>query len=165
MVRTARQTLSRPSSDLENVSEELGPGGGVTATSGDLVVTENGAKTEHCPSDTWGPFGAEGENETEQVLEDLFGENGASKGVRKLRMAPSPLGLILPLLPFQSQFLGWALDQEKGPIRGGYVTGFVFCNDRMPLHANTMFGQRWLGCIGFVIHIDYVCLYCAQDFG
>ena len=27
----------------------------------------------------------------------------------------------MPLLPFQKQFLGWALKQEAGPLRGGIL--------------------------------------------
>jgi SNF2 family DNA or RNA helicase len=29
--------------------------------------------------------------------------------------------LLMPLLPFQKQFLGWALKQEAGPLRGGIL--------------------------------------------
>lgn len=55
----------------------------------------------------------------DEELEEIFGNDGNVINRRIMRMAPSPPGLTAPLLPFQSEFLGWALDQEKGPIRGG----------------------------------------------
>ena len=38
-----------------------------------------------------------------------------------LRPAAPPPGLILKLLPYQSEFLTWGLEQEKGPVKGGVL--------------------------------------------
>lgn len=35
---------------------------------------------------------------------------------------PPPI-LTLPLLPYQKEFLAWAIDQELSPIRGGVLAG------------------------------------------
>ena len=35
-------------------------------------------------------------------------------------MDPPP-ELVLPLLPYQKEFLGWSVSQEKGPIKGGIL--------------------------------------------
>ena len=32
-----------------------------------------------------------------------------------------PAELLMPLLPYQKQFLGWALRQEQGDIKGGIL--------------------------------------------
>jgi hypothetical protein len=32
-----------------------------------------------------------------------------------------PADLLMPLLPYQKQFLAWAMKQEKGPVRGGIL--------------------------------------------
>jgi DNA repair protein RAD16 len=40
---------------------------------------------------------------------------------RSLRKAAQPTGLTLELLPYQREFLGWALGQEKGAISGGIL--------------------------------------------
>ena len=29
--------------------------------------------------------------------------------------------LLLPLLPYQKEFLGWSIQQEMGPIKGGIL--------------------------------------------
>ena len=35
-------------------------------------------------------------------------------------MEPSP-AILLPLLPFQKEWLSWAVAQEKGPLHGGIL--------------------------------------------
>lgn len=35
-------------------------------------------------------------------------------------MEPGP-ELLMPLLPFQKEFLAWAIKQEQSPIRGGVL--------------------------------------------
>lgn len=34
-----------------------------------------------------------------------------------------PSSLVLPLLPYQKEFLSWAIEQETGPVRGGILAG------------------------------------------
>ncbi len=35
-------------------------------------------------------------------------------------MEPPP-ELLMPLLPYQKEFLAWGVAQEKGPVRGGIL--------------------------------------------
>jgi hypothetical protein len=37
---------------------------------------------------------------------------------------PPPI-LVLPLLPYQKEFLAWSINQELGPIRGGILAGVL----------------------------------------
>ena len=37
-----------------------------------------------------------------------------------LEMQPAP-ELLMPLLPYQRQFLGWGLAQEQGALKGGIL--------------------------------------------
>jgi len=36
------------------------------------------------------------------------------------QMEPPP-ELLMPLLPYQKEFLAWGVAQEKGPVRGGIL--------------------------------------------
>ena len=46
--------------------------------------------------------------------------------------------LLMPLLPFQKQWLGWSLKQETGPIRGGILA------DEMGMGAWPTRGPLWV---------------------
>lgn len=62
----------------------------------------------------WGPFDDD---------EDLNPEDFTF--TRELKEADPPEGLLMDLLPFQRQFLSFALEQEHGPLKGGILADEV----------------------------------------
>lgn len=64
----------------------------------------------------WGPFDDD---------EDLNPEDFTF--TRELKEADPPEGLLMDLLPFQRQFLSFALEQEYGPLKGGILADEVCC--------------------------------------
>ncbi len=45
----------------------------------------------------------------------------ATSGAQALPEAAQPAEIVAPLLPYQRQFLGWALAQERSGVRGGIL--------------------------------------------
>lgn len=66
----------------------------------------------------WGPF------HDEPMDEESFDPESLVRS-RVFREADPPEGLLMDLLPFQKEFLAWAIDQEKGPLRGGILADEV----------------------------------------
>ncbi|WIA16278.1 hypothetical protein OEZ85_012982 [Tetradesmus obliquus] len=64
----------------------------------------------------WGPFGVEGEPEA--AVDEDPDVTALQECTDVAEPAPE---VLLPLLPFQKQFLAWGLKQELGPIRGGIL--------------------------------------------
>ena len=74
--------------------------------------TKKNAESEEDSTNVWGPFE---EDEEEDVNPDDF------CFTRELQEAEPPEGLLMDLLPFQRQFLTFALEQEHGKLKGGIL--------------------------------------------
>eukprot|EP00191_Tetraselmis_sp_GSL018_P011900 CAMPEP_0177603418 /NCGR_PEP_ID=MMETSP0419_2-20121207/15501_1 /TAXON_ID=582737 /ORGANISM="Tetraselmis sp., Strain GSL018" /LENGTH=1172 /DNA_ID=CAMNT_0019097187 /DNA_START=210 /DNA_END=3726 /DNA_ORIENTATION=+ len=69
----------------------------------------------------WGPHGTEGDAAADAITGDDEGEfmpDGTRRKMPEMEAAPE---LLMPLLPYQKEFLGWAVNQERGSIRGGLL--------------------------------------------
>jgi DNA repair protein RAD16 len=69
-------------------------------------------RTDIDDEDVWGPWN---DSDTEEIDPESLVRN------KVFKEAATPEGLLMPLLPFQKEFLAWALDQERGLIRGGIL--------------------------------------------
>ena len=68
--------------------------------------------SEDDSTNVWGPFE---EDEDDEVNPDNF------CFTRELKESEAPEGLLMDLLPFQRQFLTFALEQEQGKLKGGIL--------------------------------------------
>mmetsp|Transcript_8330 Transcript_8330/g.23887 ORF Transcript_8330/g.23887 Transcript_8330/m.23887 type:complete len:988 (-) Transcript_8330:202-3165(-) len=69
----------------------------------------------------WGTHGTEGEVKDsidEAVGQDSFVPDGSRQKLPQIEAAPE---LLMPLLPYQKEFLAWAVNQEQGPTKGGLL--------------------------------------------
>lgn len=81
-----------------------------------ITSAENEAVADDEEEDTW---------QTKAELEAIEAEiNAESLVLTKAKSSREPPpSLILPLLPYQKEFLSWAIEQETGPVRGGILAG------------------------------------------
>lgn len=69
-------------------------------------------ESEDDSTNVWGPFGEDSDEEVDPQ-DFCF--------ARELKEAEPPEGLLMDLLPFQRQFLTFALEQEHGKLKGGIL--------------------------------------------
>ena len=99
--------LSEGDSDVVIVSDDEDEGPGAAAAAND--AGDGGV---------WGPPGGFKDEEEEEDLD-------ASVGYNFTETMEPPAELLMPLLPYQKQFLAWAIKQEKGTVRGGILADEV----------------------------------------
>jgi len=78
---------------------------------GEAVEAEEGKRAD------WGPHGQEGQSEEEEEEEEIV-PDGPRLKMAEMEAAPE---LLMPLLPYQKEFLAWAIGQETGNIKGGVL--------------------------------------------
>lgn len=71
--------------------------------------------SEEDSTNVWGPFGEDDDVDDGEVNPEDF------CFTRELKEAEPPEGLLMDLLPFQRQFLTFALEQEQGNLKGGIL--------------------------------------------
>lgn len=108
--------VDQPSNEVQSVDEDK-PGPSKPAGKKNRKRKTPKPKADKGKSDdenVWGPFDDD---------EDLNPEDFTF--TRELREADPPEGLLMDLLPFQRQFLSFALEQEHGPLKGGILADEV----------------------------------------
>ncbi|KAI8110856.1 hypothetical protein M9434_004430 [Picochlorum sp. BPE23] len=104
--------VDQPSNEVQSVDEDK-PGPSKPAGKKNRKRKTPKHKADKSKSDeenVWGPFDED---------EDLNPEDFTF--TRELKEADPPEGLLMDLLPFQRQFLSFALEQEHGPLKGGIL--------------------------------------------
>ena len=56
-------------------------------------------------------------------------------------MEPGP-ELLMPLLPYQKEFLAWAVKQEQSPVRGGVLADEMGMGKTIQVRAEQVLGFR-----------------------
>ena len=84
---------------------------------GNAAETAAAAANDAGDGGVWGPPGGFKDEEEEDL--------DASVGYNFTETMEPPAELLMPLLPYQKQFLAWAIKQEKGTVRGGILADEV----------------------------------------